>query len=100
MASYKGETGRNSYTCGLEHLRSPQARNEDIYVLWSHSVHHHQGRKDFNYNMRVTGVYSDPLDRQCQEKVEIINFRGPVLMNRRNELGGSEDRDTVQKVRR
>ena len=38
--------------------------------------------------MRVTGTYPEPLDRQCQEKVEITNFRGAVLMNRKNELGG------------
>ena len=88
VASYKGETGRNSYTRGLEHQRTLLARNEDKSVLWSHSVHHHQGRTDICYRMRVTGVYPDPLDRQCQEKVEISNFRGAVLMNRKNELGG------------
>ena len=29
-----------------------------------------------------------PMDRQCQEKVKISNFRGAVVMNCRNELGG------------
>ena len=28
------------------------------------------------------------LDRQVMEKVQIQNFKGPVLMNRRDELGG------------
>ena len=50
-ASYKGETGRNSYTRGLEHRRSILPRNEDKSVLWSHSVHHHQGRTDICYRM-------------------------------------------------
>ena len=38
--------------------------------------------------MRTTGSYPDPLDRQLQERVNITNFKGPILMNRRNEMGG------------
>ena len=38
--------------------------------------------------MRVTGAYNEPLDRQIMERVQISNFQGPVLMNRRNEMGG------------
>ena len=40
------------------------------------------------YSMRVTSAHSTPLDRQCMEQVNISYFRGPVLMNRRTELGG------------
>ena len=38
--------------------------------------------------MRTTGSYSDPMDRQLQERVNITNFKGAILMNRRNEMGG------------
>ena len=38
--------------------------------------------------MRVTGVYPKPLDRQVTERINISNFQGTVLMNRRNEMGG------------
>ena len=38
--------------------------------------------------MRVTGTYNEPLDRQLMERVKISNFKGPLLMNRRNEMGG------------
>ena len=38
--------------------------------------------------MRITGSYFDPMDRQIQERVNITNFKGPILMNRRNEMGG------------
>jgi hypothetical protein len=88
VACYKGETGRNSYTRGLEHLDNLEARNEDKSVLWLHSVYHHQSQADIKYSMRVTGVYKDSLDRQVMEKVQIQNFKGAVLMNRRTELGG------------
>ena len=38
--------------------------------------------------MKVTGFHSSSLDRQVTERVNIENFQGPVLMNRRNVLGG------------
>ena len=88
VAAYKGETGRTSYTRGLEHLEALENRSEDKSVLWLHSVHHHQGRVGVKYLMRVTSAHSTPLDRQCMEQVNIAYFRGPVLMNRRTELGG------------
>ena len=57
-------------------------------MLWLHSVHHHKSRQDVNYNMRVTGAFKDPLDRQIMERIQIQNFKGPALMNRRSEMGG------------
>ena len=62
-------------------------------MLWLHSKFHHQEREDVGYSMRVTGVYSTPLDRQIMERIHISNFKGPVLLNRKNELGGSELRE-------
>ena len=44
--------------------------------------------RDVRYTMRVTGVHNDSLERQITEAVNIANFRGPALMNRRGELGG------------
>ena len=52
------------------------------------SVHHHGSRVDVVYMMRVSGAYNEPLDRQIMERVQISNFQGPVLMNRRKEMGG------------
>ena len=51
-------------------------------------MHHHNGRADVEYMMRVSGAYNEPLDRQIMERVQISNFQGPVLMNRRKEMGG------------
>ena len=41
-----------------------------------------------DYQMRVTSSHTCPMDRQCTEQVDIAYFDGPVLMNRRTELGG------------
>ena len=88
VAAYKGEAGRNAYSRGVEHLEALEARREERSVLWLHSVHHHQGREGVEYRMRVTSTHTSPMDRQVQERVDLSSFRGPVLMNRRNEMGG------------
>ena len=88
MAAYYGESGRNAYSRGVEHLDNVALKDEDKSVLWAHSVHHHNSREDVKYNMKVSGAYSEPLDRQIMERVNISSFKGPVLMNRRNEMGG------------
>ena len=69
-------------------MRIKEAQNEEKSILWAHSVHHHNSREDMVYMMRVTGAYNEPLDRQIMERVQISNFQGPVLINRRNEMGG------------
>ena len=70
-------------------MPSPVAsRDEERSVLWKHSKIHHQEREDVVYSMAVTGCYKTPLDRQLMERVKITNFKGPLLMNRRNEMGG------------
>ena len=88
FAKTKLGTGRNGYSRGLEHLDALEARDEDKSVLWLHSVHHHQQRQDVRYHMRITQQHRDSLDRQVTEMVNISNFKGAVLMNRRNEMAG------------
>ena len=88
VAEYKGETGRNGYTSGPEHLASLEAKSEEKSLLWLHSKYHHNESPNLAYSMRVTGVYPKPLDRQVTERVEISNFKGTILMNQRNEMGG------------
>ena len=33
-------------------------------------------------------IFKDALDRQIMERIQIQNFKGPFLMNRRSEMGG------------
>ena len=89
VAEYFGETGRNTFTRVGEHLLNltKLAEDENKSVLKFPSNHCHDGR-DVRYTMRVTGVHNDSLERQITEAVNIANFRGPALMNRRGELGG------------
>ena len=87
LAEYFGESGRNGYTRGREHLTNKEAANENKSVLKLHSNHHHNGA-DVRYSMIVTGVHKDCMDRQVMEGVNISNFGGDILMNRIGESGG------------
>ena len=69
-------------------MNNLEIRDEEKSVLWLHSLHHHQGRVDVVYRMRTTESYADPLDRQLKAVIIITNVKGPILMNRRNEMGG------------
>ena len=86
VAQYKGKTGKNVFEKGKNHLKYLKDTKESVLRL--HSLHHHQGREDVQYSMAVTGSFREPLDRQIMEKVQILNFKGYILMNRKNELGG------------
>ena len=88
VVAYKGESGRNGFSRGEEHLDNKATKDEEKSILWAHSLHHHNSREDMVYMMWVTGAYNEPLDRQIMERVQISNFQGPVLINRRNEMGG------------
>ena len=88
MAAYHGESGRNAYCRGGEHLDNLALQDEEKSVLWAHSVHHHNSREDVKYAMRVSGAYNEALDRQIMERVQISSFKRPILMNRKNEMGG------------
>ena len=50
LACYLGETGRNSYRRGMEHLDNLEARSEDNFVLWLHSFYHHKRQGDMRYS--------------------------------------------------
>ena len=88
VCQYFGETGRNAFSRGVEHLNNKEAEDANKSVLKLHSIHHHDGRADVNFSMKVTGSHPNCLDRQVRERVNIENFSGAAIMNRRNEMGG------------
>ena len=100
VVQYKGETGKNGFERGKQHLKYLEKKDTKESVLWLHSLHHHQGREDVQYSMAVTASFREPLDRQIMEKVQISNFKGDILMNRKNELGGALLEREIYKYRR
>ena len=76
-AGYDGETHRNAYTRGLEHMRKYQRKNENSFIF-KHQVGKHNSQPA-NFGMRVVGSFKDPLSRQVTEAVMIKNHQGTLL---------------------
>ena len=82
---YKGESGGNAYTRGLEHLKNLRGRNATNSPLWRHCLEVHNGEIQ-EFEMRVTGTYrNDAMLRQITEAVQIDLGDPNRLMNTRTE---------------
>ena len=86
ICKYFGESGRNGFSRGEEHLANQNAEDENKSILKLH-VNHHHNRREVNFIMKVADVHPSCLERQVTEMVNIENLQGPILMNRRNEMG-------------
>ena len=81
---YIGESARNGFTRGLEHISSV-ARKDPHSPLYMHCIDQHNSRLVV-FRMEVTGAYGgDPLKRQITESVNIQNISADQLLNRRDE---------------
>ena len=77
---YIGETGRNAYTRGKEHLKNAEPDKNVKSVLKTHSIEKHDSILQ-EFRMNVTGVFSqDPMLRQIVEAVR-IKKEGQIAMN-------------------
>ncbi|KXJ11003.1 hypothetical protein AC249_AIPGENE16189 [Exaiptasia diaphana] len=75
--TYIGETSRNTYMRGREHLRELDNRSKGS-VLWSHAKEEHEGKIP-DYTCDVTNVFQgDALLRQVSEAV-LINKVKPEM---------------------
>ena len=67
---YIGETARNAYSRGKEHLKDLEDKN-DGSVLWKHAKQEHQGRMPEFSSSIVERFENDALLRQISESVKI-----------------------------
>ena len=81
---YVGETSRNTYTRGLEHLSELNGRVPQS-VLWRHCSEKHGGNM-VDFRMGVTGQYrNDAMMRQIAEAVRINGSDDGELINNKSE---------------
>ena len=82
---YIGETARNAFTRGREHMNGIIKKSKDS-VFHLHNIEKHNGSgRVSDYEMKVTKVYSgDATKRQVSEAVQIQHAQGAV-MNRHDE---------------
>ena len=74
---YIGESSRNLFTRGAEHLASYKNKNKNSFML-KHQSTVHQGREG-QYTAKVTARTEDCLSRQVREAVLIRRCQVPVL---------------------
>ena len=83
FAHYEGETGRNAYTRGLEHMEDLRNEREDK-PLWKHCLLEHNGIKQ-SFTMKTLKYFNSCLQRQTNEAVRTTSSKtDTVIFNSRN----------------
>ena len=75
--TYVGETSRNLFTRGNEHIGKYVSKNEDSFIL-NHQAEQHNCQPA-HFTAKVTGSYGDCLTRQVAEGVAIRRCMTTVL---------------------
>ena len=72
VSKYSGETGRNLFMRGVEHIADCQKKAAEK-PLWKHIQDKHQGRMEFqifeHFKMTQTGIFFKPQRRKANEGV-------------------------------
>ena len=84
QSTYAGETGRNSYSHGKEHLDALRREDEEN-PLWKHRLVEHGGTKA-EFSMKVVGRFYSCLVRQVNEAVRIEMSVADCIMNSKVEF--------------
>ena len=98
LTTYEGETGRLANVRTSEHILDLE-KNKKESPLVKHKILHHKGEKDVKFNFKISGVFRDPLTRQCNEGVRIKNAgKLANIMNSKSERNHPPtNRITIQK---
>ena len=73
IATYHGESGRNMYTRGKEHLQGLR-NGTSSNCLVIHNELYHGGSREVHFRMEATSTFRKALDRQVDESVRIKYF--------------------------
>ena len=87
LAEYQGESGRNMFTRGKEHL-SEFYRGVSSNCMVIHSNKHHHGSKELSYRMEPCGTFRTPLDRQLNESMRLKYSSASIVLNSGSEWRG------------
>ena len=88
-SKYSGETGRNLFMRGLEHLTDLEKKVAEK-PLWKHIQEKHQGRMEVtpfeHFEMSQKGTFLKPQRRKANEGVRISHLNPDTRMNSRDEF--------------
>ena len=86
--SYEGETCRNGFIRGKEHKRELEKRNKKS-TLYKHLISEHENEQEkVDFEMKITGKFTNPLSRQIDESIRIRNKLPDTLLNSKAEFHG------------
>ena len=83
-AVYKGETGRNGFTRGAEHIAALRLESEESPV-WKHCQLKHGGTK-VKLSLKVCGRFQSCLVRQVNEPVRMMRAKADCLLNSKSDF--------------
>ena len=83
-SSYEGETGRNGYTRGLEHLAALRLEDEEN-AMWKHCLIEHDGSVA-EFEMKMLRSFKSCLERQVNEAVRIMITSADIVLNSKSEF--------------
>ena len=87
LAQYQGESGRNMFSRGKDHIREFKGRvSTNCMVI--HSNRHHHGSRELTYKMKPTGLFQTPLDRQLDESMRLRFSSASIILNSGSEWRG------------
>ena len=87
VVKYVGETGRNGYTRGLNHVDDYRRQREDSH-MWKHAIEKHERRMDVKFSMKIVKDFKDPLTRQVNEAVRMVRCEADNVLNSKSEWHG------------
>ena len=83
-AIYKGESGRNAYTRGLEHQADLKNKDEES-PLWKHCSLQHAG-EIVEFTMKALRGFNSSLERHVNEGVRVTSSTADIILNSKNEF--------------
>ena len=72
LTTYEGETGRLASVRTSEHIMDLNKSKKESPLV-KHKILHHKGEQNVKFSFKISGVFKDPLTRQCNEGVRIKN---------------------------
>ena len=81
---YEGESSRSARIRGKEHLTAYKNQKSDS-VLYKHKISDH-GNENVEYEMKISGIFKDPLTRQANEAVRIFSRKISEILNSKSEF--------------
>ena len=88
LRAYEGESSRNLYLRGLEHLNDFNGNNKKSVMKKHVDSEHPEEKENVEFEMILTGTFRRPIERQIEERIRIKNHDEETILNSKSEYYG------------